>query len=227
VTFALALPPKPLAATALALAGALALTACGGSNDSAGDKITGAPSAPASVSAAASATATTAATPAGAPAITLPGDVHVDITDPGAGKDAATDKAIADLKYAITALQDGFAQQSGEVPSMLYSYGTQPGLYWSKQIAEFKAADKTITGTDRFYAIDVQLKDSKSAVAYYCEDQRKSYSKNVKTEKINVTTPSNDDFYRFTLSLGLDAKSGAWKIEAETWKQGDTSCVTA
>lgn len=225
MTFALPLPlsPKPLAVTALALAGALVLTACGSSNGSASDKITGAPSATSSASP--SATATTAAA-AGAPTIALPADVHVEITDPGTGKDAATSKAIADLKYAITALQDGFAQQSGEVPSMLYSYGMQPGLYWSKQIAAFKAADKTITGTDRFYAIDVQLKDSKSAVAYYCEDQRKSYSKNVKTEKINVTAPSDDDFYRFTLSLGLDAKSGFWKIAAETWQQGDKSCVT-
>lgn len=216
---------KPLAAAALAVAGAVALTACGGSGGGGGDKISDAPTT--SATSAPATTASAAPTPSGAPAINLPADVKVEITDPGPGKDAATTKAIADLEYALKALQDGFAQGSGEVPSMLYAYGQQPGLYWSKQIQQFKDAGKTITGTDRFYNIKVQVTDGKSAHANYCEDQRKSYSKNVKTGKVNVTTPSTKDFYRFTVSLGLDSASGVWKINQETWTQGDKGCITS
>lgn len=217
---------KSVAATAAcAVVGTLTLTACGGSGDSGGDKISTAGTAPPSATASPSTTAPATAPP-GAPAVKLPADLKVEITDPPAGQDAAAQKAIGDLKYALMALQDGFAQQNGQTPGMLHAYGMQPGLYWSKQIHQFKDADRTVTGTDRFYNIDMKVTDGKSAVAHYCEDQRKEYSKNVKTGKISVTTPSDKDFYRFTLSMGLDAASGVWKIQQENWTQGDKSCVT-
>jgi hypothetical protein len=200
----------------------LTVTACGGSHDSANDKISDHPS-----SSAPATPPTTPATPTGAPVIKLPADVQVAIEGPTkSAKDAVTLKAIGDLNYAIMALQDGFAQGSGQVPSMLYAYGTRPGLYWSKQIKQFKDAGKTITGFDRFYNIDMRLVNGTSALAHYCEDQRKSFSKNVATDKVSTTTPSDKDFYRFTVTLARDAKSGFWKMERQNWTQGDKSCVT-
>jgi hypothetical protein len=226
VTFALPLPlsPKPLAVAALALAGALALTACGGSNGSASDKITGSPSATSATSSTSpSATATTAAA-AGAPTITLPADVHVEITDPGAGKDAATTAAVAGLKYAILALRDGYAQGSGEVPSMLHAYGTQAGLYWSKLIKEFSDQGKTTTGTYGYYDLNVTLTNATSGSATYCEDQRLAYAKVRKTGEVLRTSPSNDDFFLNTVQLSKDAQ-GVWKVNNVVWEKGNASCV--
>ncbi|HEY5836524.1 hypothetical protein [Streptomyces sp.] len=217
--------PLAVAAVALSLTGGLVLTACGGSGDSASDKITGAPTAT-SATASPSSSPTAGALPTGAPEIRLPADVRVEIEEPGAGADEATGEAIRDLEYAIRALQDGFAQGSGTVPSMLHAYGMQSGLYWSKQIQQYKDAGKAITGTDRYYNIDMRIIDGKSALAHYCEDQRKSYSKDLKTGKINVTTPSDKDFYRFTVSLGFDPKTRVWKIDRQNWTQGDKSCIT-
>jgi hypothetical protein len=216
-----------LTLTATALLTATACSGSGGSDDSASDKITDVASSPsASVTPSGSESASTA--PAGAPAIKLPADVQVEIEDPaGSAKDAATAKADGDLKYALVALQDGFTQGSGEVPSMKYAYGMQPGLYWSKQIKQFKDAGKTITGLDRFYDIDLRVTSRTSALAHYCEDQRKSFSKNVKTGHVNTTTPSDKDFYRFTVTLALDSTSGVWKVNRQNWTQGDKSCITS
>jgi hypothetical protein len=222
VTFssAFAPPAKPLAATALLMAGALALTACGGSNDSAGDKITGVPSTPAATSASATATVS----PAGAPAITLPADVKVEIADPGPAKDAATTAAVAGVKYAILALRDGYAQGNGEVPSMLHAYGTQAGLYWSKLIKDFSDQGKTITGTYSYYDLKVTLTNPTSGSATYCEDQRLAYAKVRKTGEVLRTTPSNDDFFLNTVQLGKDAH-GVWKVDNVVWEKGKASCV--
>lgn len=208
-----------LSAAALVAAGAIALTACGGSGGSGGDKITDAPSTTSTAATPTTAPPTTAA-PAGAPQIKLPADVKVEITDPSG---ADSDPAVAGLKYAILALRDGYAQGSGTVPSMLHSYGMQAGLYWSKLISQFKGEGKTITGTYRYYDLKVTRTSATSRAATYCEDQRQAYAKVIKTGKVLRTTPSKDDFFLNTVQLVED--KGVWKVNNVVWTKGDPSCV--
>lgn len=217
---------KPLSVTtiALTLTAGLALTACGGSGDSGGDKITGAPTATSASPSPSGSPTGAPARPAGAPEIRLPADVQVEIEEPGAGVDAATDKAVGDLEYAIRALRDGYAQGSGTVPSMLHSYGMQAGLYWSKLIKEFSDQGKTIMGVYRYYDIKVTPTSATSSTATYCEDQRQAYAKVRKTGVVLRTTPSRDDFFLNTVQLVKDAQ-GVWKVNNVVWKKGDASCV--
>lgn len=207
-------------AIALAPAAALLLTACGAGTATKTSPITGA--APASSAPASPTPATT--TPPGAPRITLPADVTVQITDP-APTNAATNSAVSGLKYAILALRDGFSQDNGQAASMLRSYALNAGVFWAKRIQTSKNEGRTITGTYRYYDLSVHLNSADTAGATFCEDQRQAFSKNIKTGKVYRTTPSNSDFYRFTAHL--TKKSGAWQISDESWVQGDKSCIRA
>ncbi|MEU1627015.1 hypothetical protein ABZ746_17180 [Streptomyces sp. NPDC020096] len=205
-------------AIAMTTAAVVVLTACGsGSSPKPSDKIAGADSGSPSAS---SPTALK-----GAPEIKLPSDVKVEIEDP-TSKDATTSTAIADLKYAILALRDGFAQGNGQADSMVHAYAMDAGIYWAKRIQKIKAEDKTITGTYRYYDLDVSLNGKDTAAAHYCEDQRQAFSKDIKTGKVFRTTPSNNDFYRFTVFLTKNA-SGTWQVARESWTQGDKSCIRA
>ncbi len=208
-------------AIALAPAAALLLTACGSTTPKPSTTIPGAnsasPSAPSS--------SPPPSTPAGAPRITLPSDVRVQIEGPDTA-DAGTEGAVAGLRYAILALRDGFAQDNGQVPSMLHSYALNAGVFWAKRIQTAKSEGRTITGTYRYYDFSVHLNGPDTAGANFCEDQRQAFSKDIKTGKVYRTTPSNGDFYRFTAQLAKDS-SGTWKISQESWVQGDKSCIRA
>ncbi|GAA1894756.1 hypothetical protein GCM10009753_24570 [Streptantibioticus ferralitis] len=203
-------------AVALSTAAALLLSACGG----------GSPSKPSGKIAGAQSNSPTAASPSsaapkGAPEIKLPSDVKVEIEDPSG--DPATAEPSADLQYAIRALREGYAQGNGQVPSMLYAYGPDAGIYWSQLIKKFRDQDKTITGTYRYYSMKVKLTSGSTAAGSYCEDQRQAFAKDIKTGKVYKTTPSNDDFFLNTVKLTKD--QGVWKVAEASWKKGDSSCV--
>ena len=212
---------KPLAAAALAVAGAVALTACGGSGGGGGDKISDAPTT--SATSAPATTASAAPTPSGAPAINLPADVKVEITDPGPGKDAATTKAIADLEYAIKALLDGTAQGDGSAASMRYAYTGQAGAYWAQRIAAVKQSGQTITGTYRYYRIDAQA-SGQGIQAHYCEDQSKAFGKDVKTGKVNRNAPSVKSYLYYTVGMFKDT-AGTWQVSQVNWTKGAHQCL--
>lgn len=207
------------AAVALAPAAALLLTACGSTTPKASSSITGANDG----SAASASPSPSAAAPAGAPAITLPSDVTVDIVSPAPG-DATVNAAVADLEYAIRALQYGYSRGSGQVAPMRYAYGQDAGIYWSKLIKRYRDDGNTLTGTDRFYDLKVTPTGATTASGTYCENQRDSFAKNIKTGKIDRTEPSDDDF--FLNSVKLAKTQGVWKVSEVSWKRGDRSCVT-
>ncbi len=213
------------AALALVPAAALLLTACGSTAPKPSHVIAGAGGGSTAASAGAAGKAgSSGATPAGAPAITLPADVHVDIQPPAPAADRATDAAVADLEYAIRALRAGFAQDDGQVKPMLHAYAVNAGLFWAKRIDTAKRQGRTITGTYRYYDLAVHLKGKNLASAGFCEDQRQAFSKEIRTGKVLRTTPGKDDFYAFTAQLSRNA-AGTWQISAESWIQGDPSCV--
>lgn len=219
---------KPLAAAttsaAFGLAAVLTLTACGGSDDSASDKITDTPSTSAPATTPPTSAPATTEAPAGAPEIKLPADVHVEITDPSAtGEDAATKKAVGDLKYAITALLDGTAQGRGDVPSMTYSYTGSAGAYWSQRITAVRKAGQTITGTYRYYRLDAQASGA-GMLSHYCEDQSKAFGKDLKTNKVKRNVPSEKSYLYYTVNLIKDA-GGTWQVAQVNWTKGAKECL--
>ncbi len=213
---------RPLTfAVVLAPAAALLLTACGAAKPHSG--ISGIASGP-PVSPSSDSGPTAAGVPKGAPRVRLPSDVHVLIDSPA--PQASTAAVVSDLKYAILALRDGFAQGDGQVPSMLHAYADNAGLFWAKRISASKSQGHTITGTYRYYDLSAHLNNANTAGAGFCEDQRQAFGKDIKSGKVLRTAPSNSDFYRFTAMLTKNA-SGTWQISDESWVQGDTSCIRA
>jgi hypothetical protein len=80
------------------------------------------------------------------------------------------------------------------------------------------------TGYDHYYSPQVSITPSGSATLGFCEDQTKTYSKVVKTGKILVTTPSDDDFAHFSLLLFKDKSNGVWQTSKTVVVQGAGQC---
>ncbi|MEU6079240.1 hypothetical protein [Streptomyces sp. NPDC047108] len=209
--------------TALAASSSLLLSACGGGGET--------PSTSGKPSKSGKAGAPDQTSPAkssgvpsgrgGAPRISLPPDVALDIAKPDA--DARSRAALADLSYAIAALIDGKAKGDGGTASMRHAFDSEAGRYWAEAIEDFRKSGRTITGSYRYYGLETDLVDRDSADARYCEDQRVAYPKDRKTGKVFRTEPSNDDFFLYTLKLRK--VDGVWKVAQVQWAKGDASCV--
>lgn len=210
--------PTTLAAISIAASGILLLSACGGGDSGTSDKIKGVQTVAPTGS-----PPTTPAASAGAPAIKLPADVKVEIADPAPGKDAETTKAIGDLKYAIRALLDGTARGNGDVPSMTHAYTGVAGAYWTQRITAVRKSGQTITGTYRYYGLDMTLTGA-SGHGHYCEDQSKAFGKNLKTGTVHTTPVTADSYVYYTVDATRNA-DGTWQISQVNWSKGAKECV--
>ncbi|MEW2300593.1 hypothetical protein AB0958_11550 [Streptomyces sp. NPDC006655] len=210
-------------AAALAATAALLLTACGGGDDSSkdNDKITGAgtggsdsPSPSASASAADKNT----------PSFAFPSDITVTVDRQSTG-DATKDAILRDVAYAAQANIEAFGKGDGKTANMSRFFGGAAFTYWSQRVATLKKQGLTLTGHYRYYDFEVtDIANGKTAAARYCEDQSKAYGKEVKTNKVLRTKPSNKDFVLYTLQAARDS-AGDWQVTQQNWKKGDSACV--
>ncbi|MEU2334894.1 hypothetical protein ABZ608_15110 [Streptomyces sp. NPDC013172] len=210
-------------ATALAATAALLLTACGGGNDSSkdNDKITGAgaggtdsPSPSASASA-----------DKNAPAFAFPSDVKVTVEKESTG-DATRDAVLRDLAYAAQARLEGLVKGDGQTANMSRYYAADALVYFDKQIADTRKKGLTSTGSYRYYNFKVLDLSGQTATARYCEDQRQAFAKEIKTNTVHRTTPSNDDFIQVSVQTAKDS-GGDWQVRRVSWKKATAECVQA
>ncbi|GAA2810696.1 hypothetical protein GCM10010441_39190 [Kitasatospora paracochleata] len=216
----------PLNAVSGAAAAALlvaVLAGCSSSGSKASSDITGAQSAPPTTASASP--SPTAAQPAGAPPIALPDDVIVNLEFKPSG-DATKDKVSADLSYALKAFNEAQAKGDINLPSMLYSYTGTAGAYMKQAVDQLTSRNQTITGTDRYYALTVDVKDTSHAVVAYCESQAASYAKDKASGKVLTTTPGINDFTDWTMSMELSDK-GVWRVATPLAEKGSTRCQSA
>lgn len=60
---------------------------------------------------------------------------------------------------------------------------------------------------------------SGQAAVRYCEDQSKAYNKEIKTNTVQRTQPSDKDFVLYTFQAARDA-AGDWQVTQQSWKKG-------
>ncbi|WP_089099576.1 hypothetical protein [Streptomyces hyaluromycini] len=212
-------------AAALAATAALLLTACGGGDDSSkgNDKIAGADGTGGSTSPSPSAS-TSASTEKNAPSFDFPSDITV-VVDRESTGDATKDAVLRDLAYAAEARLEAFAKGNGQTANLNRYFAGYARTYWIGRVAELKKQGLTVTGHYRYFDFEVtDIANSKTAAVRYCEDQSKAYGKVIKTQKVQVTKPSDKDFVLNTLQVAKDS-AGDWQVTRQSWKKGDASCV--
>ncbi|GGW33455.1 hypothetical protein ACIP4U_18605 [Streptomyces caelestis] len=159
-----------------------------------------------------------------APTFDFPTDVKVSVEREPTG-DPAKDAILRDVAYSAEARLEGFVKGDGRAAN-LNRYFTGPALtYWNKRITAVKQQGLTSTGSYRYYDFEVtDIANEKTAAVRYCEDQRKAYSKEIKTGKVRRTQPSNDDFVETTLQAAKNSR-GDWQVQQTSWKKAAASCV--
>jgi hypothetical protein len=211
-------------AVALAVSAGLLLTACGGGGDDGSDKIqpsasTGAPSATAS------ATPTQASGPE-APKFALPSDITVDFK----GFDSSDPKkkaALTDATYAAKAVLEFEAKTyTKETVNFKRFWTGLHGAEFADSIISQGKDGTVVTGEFHYYSPVVKSLQAGNLSIQYCEDQRKAYSKDSKTGKVTVTTPSSADFMSWTLLL-TKGPSGDWQVFDHQWVEGAKQCQIA
>jgi hypothetical protein len=209
--------PTAIALTATA---ALLLTACGGSGDDSSDKIAGAGS-ESSKSASPSASVS-ASSGTGTPSFDLPSDVKVNF-ERFKSSDASKQAVLRDTSYAILAWTEGKATGNGTSANIKRYWAGLHGAEVSDSIIKYGKSGKTITGTYREYQPTVSLSGKNGASVTFCEDQSKAYSKNRKTGKIDVTSPSSLDYSLWAMGLAKSS-AGDWQVVSYTYTEGAKQC---
>ncbi|MGX1542309.1 hypothetical protein [Streptomyces adustus] len=213
-------------ATGVALLAAVAFSVTGCSSDSgdgsANDKIKGAGSEE-SASASPSASASAAAEK-NAPAFAFPADVKATVQRDTTG-DAVKDAVLRDVAHSAQARLEAFGKGTGQTANMNRYFAASALTYWTERVATVKKDGLTVSGQYRFYGFKVtDVANGKTAAVRYCEDQSKGYSKEIKTQKVLHTNPSDQDFILYTLQAAKDP-AGDWQVQRQSWKKGDASCV--
>jgi hypothetical protein len=211
-------------AVALAASAGLLLAACGGGGSDSSDKIQ--PSATAAPTTTAPAPTTTPAQAAGpsAPTFDLPSDMKIEFS--GFTSSDTTQKAVLqDATYAATAVVETEAQGNlKESANMKRFFTGEHGAALADQMIAYARTGKVASGSIRYYQPKVTVnKEADSVTVAFCEDQRKAYDKDVKTGKVNVTSPSLKSFNAWTYVMAK-ASSGEWQVFNYNWVHGAEQC---
>ncbi|MDJ0342839.1 hypothetical protein QMK19_23325 [Streptomyces sp. H10-C2] len=207
---------------ALVVATTLALTGCASSDKASGKHpaaTTIAPSASAAIPSA-------SATDAGAPKFDLPPDVHV-VIDGFDSNDPTKKAALRDTSYAINAVLEAESRIIvKETPNFARYFTGLQGAQFADTIIEEARTGEIITGTYRYYQSTVKIVNAGVTNVAYCEDQRKGFSKVAKTGRVLMTTPSLQDFRRWSMTL-VQNTAGDWQVLRYTWTLGAKECQIA
>jgi hypothetical protein len=212
-------------AVAVAVSAGLLLTACGGGGSDNSDKIQSSDPATTSASPSSSPTATQAAGP-DAPAFDLPSGIKVNF-DGFSSSDPDKKAALTDATYAAQAVIEFEAKVYTKEPTNFKRFWTGPhGASYADSIIAQGKGGSVVTGTFDYYKPVVSSTQQGNLSVQYCEDQRKAYGKDAKTGKVDVTTPSAEDFDLWTLAMAK-SPSGEWQVFNHTWAQGAKQCRIA
>ncbi|AYG81178.1 hypothetical protein DWB77_03320 [Streptomyces hundungensis] len=210
------------ASTALALAGALLLTGCGGgSKGDVSDKSAASPSASPSP-AAPSATASAPAVAENRPKVTLP-EGETLAFDPETTGDPVKDAVLRDNAEYVRAVDEAIAGQDAKAPKVAF-YAKDDALVGAMQwIAAVTKQGVSITGTIRYLDRQVSIRQDGAATLMYCGDETKGFTKDRKTGKVNVTPANGDSYISYALVLRKNDK-GVWQATKLSSVRGDKKC---
>ncbi|MCC9309961.1 hypothetical protein LN042_23285 [Kitasatospora sp. RB6PN24] len=199
-----------------------AAAGCSSSKNSTGGDIAGAQSG-SPTAASSSPTPTISASPGWtAPTFAFPSDVTMQL-DGFTASDPAKNAAVRDLGYAMSAYEEGLATGATDRPALARYWSGLANAAVAKSITSYKAGGHRITGISHFLRPNLTLKDASSATATLCEDQSKSFPKDLGTGAVVTGTPSDDDYVAWNLTLQHDP-AGDWQVNAVNWTHGVLSC---
>ncbi|MGA5315355.1 hypothetical protein ACPCTK_14680 [Streptomyces pseudogriseolus] len=213
--------PTLLPALALTAAAAVTLSACGSDDDS--------PAKGKGTSAGADTDAEkspTPATPAPAsderPQIALPGDLSYTFDWPKTG-DKEKDAVLADGEQSIKAVDQAIVKQNALDKAYLYYYEGEAAAETQKFVQDYVDHKAAITGSYRFYAPEVNVKQDGTASLSYCEDQGKAFVKYLETNEIKKTEVTAKSYVIYHTSLKKNDK-GVWVIQKIVSQSGSAKC---
>jgi hypothetical protein len=197
----------PIVATLVASA-TLLLTACGsGGDDKSPDDIEGVGKGSSKPSASPSADD-------GSPDVSVPKDLKLifDFSKPSDPEQAA---AVDNAANYIRALKHGIAQQDANDPAYKYYSAAQAASYAKTQINTWIKGGWVPTGTDRYFKSEAaELSGGKAVLVTFCRNQAKSFSKDIKGDKIHYGKESLDSYQKYSVLMSPpqgDAK--VWKAQ--------------
>ncbi len=211
---------KLTVAATMAATAAMLLAACGGHHGGTGNKIEGAQG-----GSSASAKASPGASAPGVkrPVIDLPPDLHYVFTPERTG-DATKDAILFDNAQFIKSIDLAIAHQDPKDRAYQF-YAEGPAAAgvadWVKGFVKYK---QRTTGTLRVFdrKVDVQ-KGNTTAELTYCTDESKSYNKELRSGKVDVTKHSKQDYVLYGMVLRKNGK-GIWMAESINSTRGASQC---
>ncbi|MFB7651995.1 MULTISPECIES: hypothetical protein [unclassified Streptomyces] len=209
------------AAAALTTAVALLLSGCGGSDsepkDSGKDKIAGA-----DTGASASASPTAADDGIDRPEVSLPEGDSLVFTPESTG-DAKADAVLRDNAEYLRSVDEAIGKQDPKSDSVAFYSKDSAYLGSVEWITGFVKDGVTVTGTVRYFDRQVTFSKDGSAGLTYCADESKGYTRDVKTDKINVTEATKDSYVHYNDRLRKNDK-GVWQTTKSTSERGSEVC---
>lgn len=210
------------AGACLFTAAALTLTACSGGSGGSGDSDSGTIDGAEPGGKKSPAPSASPSLDKDAPAFDLPKGLTVRIEAAQTG-DTTKDELLRDIGYSVQARVEGFAKGDGKTPN-INRYFAMPALsYWGGQIEASHKKGRTVTGEYHFYGFKVSDLKKATAAVRFCEDQRKAFGKEIESNKVLRTTPSDSDFIETHLQAAKDAH-GDWQVRSFRWDKGVDSC---
>ncbi|QDQ11849.1 hypothetical protein [Streptomyces spectabilis] len=213
--------PTLLAAASLTAAAVLSLSACGGGDGGSknDDKIEGAGNG-SSESATPSPKASDDAIDR--PQIKLPkGDTL--IFTPDTVGDSKKDAVLRDNANYLRAIDEAIGARDPKSKTVAFYSKDSAYLGSVDWISGFIKDGTTVTGTVRYFERKVTLSKDGSAGLTYCADESKGYTKDVKTDKTNVTEASKDSYVFYNDRLRKNDK-GVWQTTRSISKRGSEVC---
>ncbi|MFI1484606.1 hypothetical protein [Streptomyces sp. NPDC020747] len=212
--------PTTVAAAFLATAIALLLTACGGGSGSKDeDKIAGA-----GTDTSRSASPSTSPSDDGIdrPTVELPEGDELVFTPEESGE-AKADAVMRDNAEYLRAIDEAIGDQDPKSKAVAFYSKDSAYLGSVDWIAGFVKDGTTVTGTVRFFDRKVTFSEDGSAGLTYCSDESKGYTKDVKTQKTNVTKASKDSYVLYNDRL-RKSDQGVWQTTKSISKRGSEVC---
>jgi hypothetical protein len=208
--------PIRLVTAALTASAALLLTACGsgGGDKDSSDKIEGAGGGDkASASAEPSEKAK-----AGRPEIKLPSSFQMDF-EGWTNSDPKLQAILDDGKEALRA--DHAAIIEGDPDASYVKFYNNPTSEASsrKWIKGFVDKDLTLTGKARVFKPQVRINSTGSGILFYCMDESKGFTKNLKTKEVAGTPKGESPRVQYQTRLDR-TKDGVWKTSSSTTNRG-------
>ncbi|POX56400.1 hypothetical protein C3489_04910 [Streptomyces sp. Ru71] len=197
---------RALTATTLAATAALLLTACGGGDDKSTDDIKGADTGSGSPSATAS---PSGASDAKRPVVTLPGSFQAEFQS-WTNSDPELQTALNDGKERLRASYAAIIAGNPQYDALAFYSGTSAMSTGSAWVKGYKGL--TIVG--KVTVSDPQIsylgETKKRATLFYCVDESKGYSKDLKTGETAGTPKGESPKVQYRTSLAKQA-NGVWK----------------